>query len=67
MFSVAVQSGISPRGRVRLGASRVPTMEGRGGEKKQQAALSKLKSITQQSILSELVLPHGLFTVTKES
>lgn len=30
-------------------------------------ALSKLKSITQQSILSRPVLPHRPLTVTKES
>lgn len=52
-----------------MGASRVPTMKGKwGGEEgEQQAALSKLKSITQQSILLEPVLPHSSLTATKES
>lgn len=44
-----------------------PGYERKKGGKKQQAALSKLKSITQQSILSEPVLPHSPLTVTKES
>lgn len=68
VFSVEMQSGISPQGsRLWMGISRVSAMKGWVGGGKQQAALSKLKSITQHAILSGQVLPHGLLTVTKDS
>lgn len=69
VFSVEMQSGVSPGGsRWWMGISRVSAMKGwlwAGG--KQQAALSKWKSITERTILSDQVLLHNLLGVTKDS